>query len=480
MPFHSKITIEEINSRKQLRRIKRRWNNLLAQCDSYTPYFTFEWYYSALETIDKDKEPLLLFFKSSGTDIGFAPLVYKKQTILGFTYHIISFVQNPYTPYQGFIYLNEYKDILINLIVYLRNRFGSLFSLDLNEIRATHVEEKIMKDLAADGLILFHREEKSGSRYLILKENFEHTLNNLNRKTQKEFQRKLKRISKLGVLDLIRIQGKAQIEQHLDYFFKFYAQIWKEEESQPEFYYQLCNRFEKLGALYFYALNLDGLPIAYLICLLGKDTIYGIKTTYDPSYYDFSPGIVLFYKCIEDMFNIPCIREFDIGRGNEQFKREWTSLSHHHTKLLVYPNTIFWQFANRIRYGLLSYLKRYDKFERVYSKVRSHLLDLEDKSIDSSPKPKGQDQLVVDVSNHVGKGFKQSDEPPMSAQEEAESFCRIDPKEIEKMVQVRDEARKTKDWARADAIREELSKKGIILEDGRKGTSWRFSDQQTK
>ena len=46
--------------------------------------------------------------------------------------------------------------------------------------------------------------------------------------------------------------------------------------------------------------------------------------------------------------------------------------------------------------------------------------------------------------------------------------------EIEKMIKERQEARKTKDWASADAIREELFGKGIILEDGPKGTSWRL------
>jgi len=46
--------------------------------------------------------------------------------------------------------------------------------------------------------------------------------------------------------------------------------------------------------------------------------------------------------------------------------------------------------------------------------------------------------------------------------------------EIEKMIKERQKARKAKDWASADTIREELSRKGIILEDGSTGTTWRL------
>ncbi len=50
----------------------------------------------------------------------------------------------------------------------------------------------------------------------------------------------------------------------------------------------------------------------------------------------------------------------------------------------------------------------------------------------------------------------------------------IDTEGIEKMIQGRDKARMASDWARADAIREELSGKGIVLEDGPGGTKWRL------
>ncbi len=49
----------------------------------------------------------------------------------------------------------------------------------------------------------------------------------------------------------------------------------------------------------------------------------------------------------------------------------------------------------------------------------------------------------------------------------------IDPEAIEALILARKEARKNKDFAGADAIRDELAAKGIILLDSPQGTSWK-------
>lgn len=44
--------------------------------------------------------------------------------------------------------------------------------------------------------------------------------------------------------------------------------------------------------------------------------------------------------------------------------------------------------------------------------------------------------------------------------------------DIEALVEKRQEARKNKDWATADKIRDELKAKGIILKDTPQGVTW--------
>jgi cysteinyl-tRNA synthetase len=46
-------------------------------------------------------------------------------------------------------------------------------------------------------------------------------------------------------------------------------------------------------------------------------------------------------------------------------------------------------------------------------------------------------------------------------------------KEIENLIEERQAARKAKNFARADEIRDLLTEKGIILEDTREGVRWK-------
>jgi cysteinyl-tRNA synthetase len=45
--------------------------------------------------------------------------------------------------------------------------------------------------------------------------------------------------------------------------------------------------------------------------------------------------------------------------------------------------------------------------------------------------------------------------------------------QIEVMIDKRNAARRNKDFAEADRIRDELAAQGVVLEDGANGTSWR-------
>jgi cysteinyl-tRNA synthetase len=49
----------------------------------------------------------------------------------------------------------------------------------------------------------------------------------------------------------------------------------------------------------------------------------------------------------------------------------------------------------------------------------------------------------------------------------------VDPAEIERLIEDRHAARRRRDFAASDRIRDELAERGIILEDGPGGTRWK-------
>ena len=53
---------------------------------------------------------------------------------------------------------------------------------------------------------------------------------------------------------------------------------------------------------------------------------------------------------------------------------------------------------------------------------------------------------------------------------------KVDAAEVEALIAARLQARAEKNWAESDRIRDQLSAMGVVLEDGKGGTTWRLAE----
>ncbi|MCO6716824.1 cysteine--tRNA ligase, partial [Streptomyces sp. CHB19.2] len=58
----------------------------------------------------------------------------------------------------------------------------------------------------------------------------------------------------------------------------------------------------------------------------------------------------------------------------------------------------------------------------------------------------------------------------------ADAAGRVDAAEVEALIQARLAARAEKNWAESDRIRDQLTALGVVLEDGKGGTTWRLAE----
>ena len=141
----------------------------------------------------------------------------------------------------------------------------------------------------------------------------------------RETIRRKTRLCERNGLRLELVRAPAAIGPAMAAYESVYARSWKTPEPFPQFNAALTRHAETEGVLRVGLLWLDERPVAaqYWTVVNGTATI--LKLAHDDAYKSFSPGTVLTAHAIRDMLRHEIIAELDFGRGDDEYKRQWTS-----------------------------------------------------------------------------------------------------------------------------------------------------------
>ncbi|MPL65905.1 Cysteine--tRNA ligase [bioreactor metagenome] len=121
---------------------------------------------------------------------------------------------------------------------------------------------------------------------------------------------------------------------------------------------------------------------------------------------------------------------------------------------------------SRLHAGVLARLERFDKLLAEDLAVPRALAELWGLLKDPSLPPADVVAAALDMDTVLGIGLA-------GARREEKSLSDEERSKIQALVDRRTEAKKAKNWAEADALRQELKDLGIVLEDGPRGTVWK-------
>jgi len=111
------------------------------------------------------------------------------------------------------------------------------------------------------------------------------------------------------------------------------------DNAQARFYAELMARLAECDSARMYTLKFGDIPVARQLALAGENFLVLLKTTYDPDFREYGPGLILKYLLLQDLYRSEKIRVVEIyGRFNESQKL-WVSA----TRGIYHAN--FYRFA---------------------------------------------------------------------------------------------------------------------------------------
>ena len=167
--------------------------------------------------------------------------------------------------------------------------------------------------------------------YLEVKDDWASYLSRKSANFRSNLKRKSRRLHDAGAVEIRFVTEPAEVAAALHAIADIENQSWKASAGtaitsrswEQRFYSALATEFGGSGDILITLLNLNGKSIAYDLTLLGHDRAYCLKTSFDATYAELSPGIVMRAALMKRLFDAR-IREYDFLGNNERYKLEWT------------------------------------------------------------------------------------------------------------------------------------------------------------
>jgi CelD/BcsL family acetyltransferase involved in cellulose biosynthesis len=256
------------------------------------------------------------------------------------------FPVNGHTYRPNFIFGGDYEELLKILFSHLRETARRV-NLCLYEVELDSFLVKTLPKVARECHIVPVFKEVSSSPFLSINTDWESFLKSKSKHFREEQKRKVNKMRKAGQLDFVKVSNPDQIHEVMQDILSIERNSWKEKEGTSftagpglqEFYSDVAETFARKRSLCTYLVYLNSVPVAHLFGIAHENRYYALKTSYDESYKELSPGAVLFTYALQDIFRCS-LKEFDFLGVESRWKTEIASETRNLVNIFVYPKSI--------------------------------------------------------------------------------------------------------------------------------------------
>jgi hypothetical protein len=171
------------------------------------------------------------------------------------------------------------------------------------------------------------------SRYFVdIQGSFAGYLGNLGLKGRNNLKRRVRRFTEFsgGQIEWSTFRSPLEMRDFRRLAIDVSTRSWKDREADRGFprgeeFQEFITHLAAEGRVRGYILFHRGRPIAHAMCRGFEDLLYYARSAYDEGYARWSPGTVLFYLFLEELFSEGRYRWLDFGEAPMIHKREFST-----------------------------------------------------------------------------------------------------------------------------------------------------------
>ena len=330
------LKIEEIRDTGEFMKLAEVWNNLLSKSEADTIFLTWEWVSNWWKVYGNNKDLFVLTLKDNDHSIvGIAPLYIRKSKVLiGFTVNEIRFLgtgEDVSPDYLDFIIEKERESDAIDAFIRYFASSNKWDVLNFTDMESTSCNLKYLTEAVNHGRFSIRQSECASCPYIALPSSWERYLSTLTANARYNVKRKMKNLERDFKTRYFLWEDVEGLDGAMDRLAYLHNKRWDERERSHSFssneyvsfHKAVAKDFARNGWLRLSCLELNGELAGMLYDYYYGGKILYYQAGFDPSFYKYSPGLVLRAYVIQKAI-AEGVGKIDLLKGAYAHKYMWT------------------------------------------------------------------------------------------------------------------------------------------------------------
>lgn len=333
--------VEQIVTEAGISSLEADWNRLSEAAELPNVFMTFGWFRAwnrRFAQEDPHRRPNILVLRQDQEVMGISPFVLRTCSRFGFVVRKIEFVGNQ-ADYNDFVLGGDAPGQIEAVARFLAQTSDEWDLVELTDLREAGGQiPRIECALSHANLLYRILPEQTGCPHLLIAADSSTLMNKLSGHVRRTLRKRMERASARGLRVRI-IENPHQEPGLLDTLIDLERgkqSVWGPFIGKyPAVFRSLFDALGPRGWLYVALLEQENDPVAYQLGFRCGNKLWDYSKAYDRSFSRFAPGTILVHEILDYGFSRG-YEEYDFLRGEEPYKKVWSTGCHRGFRLLIW------------------------------------------------------------------------------------------------------------------------------------------------